>query len=230
MFHYPGDKPVKDLWRIFKIMAEFVEGFEELGAIGPAVSMFGSSRARSDDPYYKLAEETAYELGKAGFGVITGGGGGIMEAANKGAARAGAKSIGLNIELPMEQIPNKYQNMSLNFRYFFTRKVMFLKYAHGFIVLPGGYGTMDELFESLVLIQTLRQASFPVLLMGSDYWQGLINWIKETMLAGHSYISRKDIDVYVMVDDPKEAAQIIVDFRESEGRAGFEMPTFRRDT
>ncbi len=230
MMQYPGDKPVKDLWRIFKIMAEFVEGFEELSTIGPAVSMFGSARAEPDDPYYSLAEETAYEIGKAGFGVITGGGGGIMEAANKGASRAGAKSIGLNIELPMEQIPNKYQNMSLNFRYFFTRKVMFLKYAHGFIVLPGGYGTMDELFESLVLIQTLRQASFPVLLMGSDYWRGLIKWIKEAMLAGHAYISPKDIDDFVMVDDPKQAAQILVDFREAKGKAGFEMPTLRKET
>jgi uncharacterized protein (TIGR00730 family) len=230
MIKYPGDKPVKDLWRIFKIMSEFVEGFEELSAIGPAVSMFGSSRAKPDDPYYKLAEQTAFELGKAGFGVITGGGGGIMEAANKGAARAGAKSIGLNIELPREQIPNDYQNISLNFRYFFTRKVMFLKYAHGFIALPGGYGTMDELFESLVLIQTLRQASFPVILMGSNYWQGLIKWMNETMLAGHAYISSEDLDDFVMVDDPKEAAQIIVDFRKAEGRAGFEMPTMGKES
>jgi uncharacterized protein (TIGR00730 family) len=230
MIKYPGDKPVKDLWRIFKIMSEFVEGFEELSAIGPAVTMFGSSRATPDDPYYKLAEQTAFELGKAGFGVITGGGGGIMEAANKGAAQAGAKSIGLNIELPREQIPNDYQNVSLNFRYFFTRKVMFLKYAHGFIVLPGGYGTMDELFESLVLIQTLRQASFPVILMGSDYWQGLIKWMKETMLAGHAYISSKDLDDFVIVDDPKKAAQIIIDFRQAEGRAGFEMPTIGEES
>jgi len=230
MMEFSGDKPVKDLWRIFKIMAEFVEGFEELGTIGPAVSMFGSSRAKPDDPNYKLAEETAYQLGKAGFGVITGGGGGIMEAANKGAARAGAKSIGLNIELPIEQIPNEYQNMSLNFRYFFTRKVMFLKYAHGFIVLPGGYGTMDELFESLVLIQTLRQASFPVVLMGSDYWRGLVDWMKKTVLADHGYISPRDINDFVVVDDPKEAAQIIVDFREAEGQVGFKMPTLRRDS
>lgn len=229
MMKYPGDKPVKDLWRIFKIMAEFVEGFEELGAIGPAVSMFGSARAKPQDSYYKLAEQTAYEIGKSGFAVITGGGGGIMEAANKGAARAGGKSIGLNIELPMEQIPNDYQNMSLNFRYFFTRKVMFLKYAHGFVVLPGGYGTMDELFESLVLIQTLRQASFPVILMGSDYWQGLIKWIKETMLAEHGYISDTDLDDFVVIDDPKEAAQIIVDFRKSKGRAGFEMPKMGKE-
>jgi uncharacterized protein (TIGR00730 family) len=224
MNHYPGNKPVQDLWRIFKIMAEFVEGFEELGSIGSAVSMFGSSRAKPTDPYYSLAEETAYEIGKAGFAVITGGGGGIMEAANKGAKRAGAKSIGLNIELPMEQVPNEYQNISLSFRYFFIRKMMFLKYAHGFVVLPGGYGTMDELFESLVLIQTLRQASFPVLLMGTDYWQGLVEWIKQTMLAKHKYISPEDLDDFTMVDDPKKAAQIIVDFRESKGKVGFELP------
>ena len=153
-----------------------------------------------------------------------------MEAANKGAARAGAKSIGLNIDLPREQIPNDYQNVSLNFRYFFTRKVMFLKYAHGFIALPGGYGTMDELFESLVLIQTLRQASFPVILMGSEYWQGLIEWMKETMLAGHAYISQNDLGDFVVVDDPKEAAQVIVDFRKGEGKAGFEMPAMGKES
>jgi uncharacterized protein (TIGR00730 family) len=168
------DKPVKDLWRIFRIMAEFVEGFDELTSIGPAVSIFGSARAESSDPYYKLAETTAAQIVRAGFAVITGGGGGIMEAANKGAREAGGKSIGLNIELPMEQVPNEYQNLSLNFKYFFCRKVMFLKYAHGFVVFPGGYGTMDEFAESIVLIQTLRQASFPVILMGSEYWKGLI--------------------------------------------------------
>lgn len=221
-----GERPIKDLWRIFKIMSEFVEGFEELGNIGPAVTIFGSARAQVEEKYYKLAEQTASEVAKAGFAVITGGGGGIMEAANKGAALAGGKSIGLNIELPHEQVPNDYQNMSLNFRYFFTRKVMFLKYAHGFIVLPGGYGTMDEFFESLVLIQTFKQASFPVILMGSDYWEGLIKWIKKAMLTEHKYISPEDIDVFAMVDDPKEAARIISDFREAEGDVGFQFPTF----
>jgi uncharacterized protein (TIGR00730 family) len=223
-----GDKPVQDLWRIFKIMSEFVEGFEELGNIGPAVTIFGSARAKPTEKYYELAEDTAAEIAKAGFAVITGGGGGIMEAANKGAAKVGGKSIGLNIELPYEQVPNEYQNMTLNFKYFFTRKVMFLKYAHGFIVLPGGYGTMDEFFESLVLIQTFKQASFPVLLMGSDYWDGLIKWVKEKMLAEHDYISPEDIDVFKMVDDPKQAVQIIVDFKEAEGRGGFELPTMRQ--
>ena len=220
-----SDKPVKDLWRIFKIMSEFVEGFEELGAIGPAVSIFGSARAKPGDKHYQLAEQTASELAKAGFAVITGGGGGLMEAANKGAKLAGGESIGLNIELPMEQIPNEYQNMSLSFKYFFIRKVMFLKYAHGFIVLPGGYGTMDEFFESLVLIQTLKQASFPVILMGSDYWKGLVDWIKQTMLKEHRYISPEDIDDFTIVDDPKKVAQIISDFRKAEGKVGFDLPT-----
>jgi len=223
-----SERPIQDLWRIFKIMAEFVEGFEELGSLGPAVSMFGSARTKPGGKYYSLAEQTAYEISKSGFAVITGGGGGIMEAANKGAARAEGKSIGLNIELPMEQVPNEYQNIVLNFRYFFIRKVMFLKYAHGFIVLPGGYGTMDELIESLVLIQTLKQASFPIILMGSDYWAGLIKWIKEVMLDKHSYISPEDLDVFTMVDDPKEATQIIVDFREGEGVSGFQMPNHAR--
>ncbi|MHC4125840.1 MAG: LOG family protein [Planctomycetota bacterium] len=219
------DKPVKDLWRIFRVMAEFVEGFDELGTIGPAVSFFGSSRAKPEERYYKLAVRTAFEIAKADFAVITGGGGGIMEAANKGAAEAGGKSIGLNIEIPLEQIPNKYQNLSLHFRYFFCRKVMFLKYAHGFIVFPGGYGTMDEFYESLVLIQTLKQASFPVILMGSDYWGGLIDWMKETMLGKHNYISPEDMDVFTLVDEPEAATKIIVDFKEAKGRVGIDLPS-----
>ena len=216
--------PIQDLWRIFRIMAEFVEGYEELGNIGPAVSFFGSSRAKPGQQYYQLAQKTASDVAKAGFAVITGGGGGIMEAANKGAADAGGKSIGLNIELPMEQVPNDYQNLSLHFRYFFCRKVMFLKYAHGFIVFPGGYGRMDEFFESLVLIQTLKQASFPVILMGSDYWAELVDWMQSTMLAKHGYISQEDMDVFTVVDKPEEAIKIIVDFRESEGHSGIELP------
>ena len=219
------DNPVKDLWRIFKIMAEFVEGFEELSSVGPAVSIFGSAREKPKTKYYKLAQETAADIAKAGFAIITGGGGGIMEAANKGAAQAGAKSIGLNIELPMEQLPNEYQNLSLHFRYFFCRKMMFLKYAHGFIVFPGGYGTMDEFFESSVLIQTLKQVSFPVILMGSEYWQGLIDWMKETMLGEHKYISPEDLDVFTIVDEPQAATRIIVDFKESEGRSGLDLPS-----
>jgi len=219
------DSPVKDLWRIFKIMAEFVEGFEELSSVGPAVSIFGSAREKPKTKYYKLAQETAADLARAGFAIITGGGGGIMEAANKGAVQAGGKSIGLNIELPMEQIPNEYQNLSLHFRYFFCRKVMFLKYAHGFIVFPGGYGTMDEFFESSVLIQTLKQVSFPVILMGSEYWQGLMDWMKETMLGEHKYISPEDLDVFTIVDEPQAATRIMVDFKESEGRSGLNLPS-----
>jgi len=183
------DSPVRDLWRIFRVMAEFTEGFEELASVGPAVSIFGSARSKPDDPYFKLAEQTASELANAGFAVITGGGGGIMEAANKGAADAGGQSIGLNIELPM-----------------------------------GGYGTMDEFFESLVLIQTLKQATFPVILMGSDYWAGLVDWIKTRMLGEHKYIAPEDLDVFTMADDPKDAVKIIVDFKEGPGRSGIELP------
>lgn len=218
------ESPVKDLWRIFRIMAEFTEGFEELASVGPAVSFFGSSRAKPQQKYYKLAQQTAFEIAKAGFAVITGGGGGIMEAANKGATQAGGRSIGLNIELPLEQVPNEYQNLSLNFRYFFCRKVMFLKYAHGFIVVPGGYGTMDEFTEALVLIQTLRQAYFPVILMGSEYWDGLITWMKQKMLQEHRFISPEDLNVFTVVDEPKAAAKIIVEFKEAEGRGGIELP------
>jgi uncharacterized protein (TIGR00730 family) len=222
------DTPVRDLWRIFRIMAEFVEGFDELASIGPAVSIFGSARLKPGDEYYELADRTAREIVKAGFAVITGGGGGIMEAANKGAA--GGKSIGLNIELPLEQIPNDYQNFSLHFRYFFCRKVMFLKYAHGFIVFPGGYGTMDEFFEALVLIQTLKQASFPVILMGSKYWEGLLEWMKEKMLEEHQHISPEDMDVFTVADEPEAAVKIIIDFKRHEGRGGIYLPPGMKKT
>ena len=214
----------EETWRIFRIMAEFVEGFDELANIGPAVSIFGSARTAPDDPYYDLAVETAREVGKAGFSVITGGGGGIMEAANKGAAEVGVKSVGLNIELPFEQKPNEFQDLSLDFRYFFCRKVMFLKYAHGFVVMPGGFGTMDEFFESLVLIQTFKQAHFPVICMGHDFWDGLIDWIKDVLLKQHGYISPEDMDVFTVCDDPKEAARIIKDFHSSNGRSGIAQP------
>lgn len=224
------NNPVKDLWRIFKIMSEFVEGFEELSTVGPAVSIFGSARVKPKDPYYKLAYETAWDVAKAGFAVITGGGGGIMEAANKGAADAGGISVGVNIELPQEQIPNEYQNISLHFKYFFCRKVMFLKYAHGFIVLPGGYGTLDELFEALTLIQTLKQASFPVILMGSDYWDGLLGWMKEKMLRECKYISPEDLSMFTVVDEPASATRIITEFRESEGRGGLDLPSSVKKT
>jgi len=218
------DKPVRDLWRLFRIMAEFTEGFEELASVGPAVSIFGSARTHPGHPHYHLAEATARKLVQAGFAIITGGGGGIMEAANKGAAEAGGTSIGLNIEIPEEQIPNEYQNLSLHFRYFFVRKVMFLKYANGFIAFPGGYGTMDEFFEAAVLIQTLRQAHFPVVLMVSDYWNGLIEWMKQKMLNEHGFISPEDFDVFTVQDDPDAAVRIIVEFKETQGRGGLAMP------
>jgi uncharacterized protein (TIGR00730 family) len=217
-------QPVEDLWRIFRIMSEFVEGFQELSTVGPAVSFFGSARIDMEHRHYKLAEKTAYEIAREGFAVITGGGGGIMEAANRGAVAAGGKSVGLNIELPKEQIPNEYQNIALDFRYFFCRKVMFLKYAHGFIVFPGGYGTMDEFFESVVLIQTLRQASFPVVLMCSEYWQGLIDWMKKKMLQEYGFIAEKDLHVFSVVNEPQEAVKIITDFRAAEGQAGLQLP------
>jgi len=218
------DRPVKDLWRMFRIMAEFTEGFDELTSIGPAVSFFGSARTEPSHPHYQLACETASEISKAGFAVITGGGGGIMEAANKGAAEAGGTSIGLNIEIPMEQMPNEYQNLSLSFRYFFCRKVMFLKYAHGFVVMPGGFGTMDEFFESLVLIQTLKQAHFPIICMDHKFWDGLMDWIKETLLKQHGYISPEDLDVFSVVDTPEEAVKVITDFHSKNGRGGLKQP------
>jgi uncharacterized protein (TIGR00730 family) len=217
-------QPVEDLWRIFRIMSEFVDGFQELSMVGPAVSFFGSARIDREHKYYKLAQKTAYEVAREGFAVITGGGGGIMEAANKGAVAAGGKSVGLNIELPKEQIPNEYQNISLRFRYFFCRKVMFLKYAHGFIVFPGGYGTMDEFTEALVLIQTLRQVSFPVILMGSDYWKGLLDWMRNKMQAEQDFILPQDLNVFSVVDEPEKAAQIIVKFRESAAPSGLQLP------
>ncbi|MBE0537578.1 MAG: TIGR00730 family Rossman fold protein [Phycisphaerae bacterium] len=216
--------PSEEPWRIFRIMAEFVEGFEELSSVGPAVSIFGSARTPKGHRYYDLAHETAYQIAKQGFAVITGGGGGIMEAANKGAKDAGGRSIGLNIELPMEQVPNIYQNLTLQFKYFFCRKVMFLKYANGFVVMPGGFGTMDELFESLVLIQTLKQVYFPVILMGSDFWKGLLDWVKDAMLDQEGYISPDDLNVYTVEDDPAKVAKILVDFRETNGRGGFAQP------
>jgi len=209
----------EETWRIFRIMAEFVEGFEELATIGPAVSIFGSARTSLDHPHYKMAEDTAAGLAKAGFAIITGGGGGIMEAANKGAFKAGGTSVGLNIELPMEQIPNKFQTLSLHFRYFFCRKVMFVKYAHGFIVLPGGFGTLDELYEALVLVQTLKQASFPVILMGSEYWKGMLDWIDRKMLQETSYVSDEDLSIFQIVDEPQHAVEIVVNYQKERLKA-----------
>jgi uncharacterized protein (TIGR00730 family) len=202
------DLTIKDTWRIFLIMAEFVEGFEVMPDVFPAVTIFGSARSRPNSVPYKEAEETARLLVQSGFNVISGGGSGIMEAANKGAATAGGKSVGLHIHLPKEQKPNKYANVPLNFKYFFIRKVMFVKYAVAYIIMPGGFGTLDELFESLTLIQTHRIKSFPVILMDSKYWNGLIDWIKETVLKEKN-ISKSDLDIFRVVDTPEEAVSII---------------------
>lgn len=195
-----------DSWALFKIMAEFVEGYEKMSRIGPCVSIFGSARTQTDSPYYQMAEEIAYQLTQIGFGVITGGGPGIMEAANKGAKRGKGKSVGIGIVLPFETGLNQYvdYDFSINFSYFFARKVMFVKYAQGFIVLPGGLGTLDELFEALTLVQTQKTGRFPIVLVGSEYWSGLIDWLREKTLQD-GYISEKDFDLYRIVDTPEEA-------------------------
>jgi uncharacterized protein (TIGR00730 family) len=204
---------IKDLWRVFRIMSEFVNGFEVMSMAGPCVSIFGSSRTPETDPNYKLAADTAAELVQRGYGVITGGGPGIMEAANKGAQAAGGKSVGLNIVIPHEQEANPYvdRDMLLNFDFFFVRKVMFTKYSQGFIVMPGGFGTLDELFEALTLIQTKKSGEFPVVLVGIDFWSGLIDWLKKRMLAAGN-ISESDLSLFHVVDEPTEAVKIIDDF------------------
>lgn len=203
-----------DSWKIFKIMSEFVNGFERMQQIGPCVSIFGSARTKSENKYYQLAEEIAYKLTQEGYGVITGGGPGIMEAANKGAKRGGGNSVGLNINLPFEQKPNDYidRDKSIDFNYFFVRKTVFLKYSQGFIGMPGGFGTIDELFESLTLVQTNKIAEFPVVLVGKEYWQGLIDWIKTTMLHEEHNINESDLDLFKIVDTADEAVKHIVDF------------------
>ena len=203
-----------DSWQIFKIMSEFVEGFDSMSKIGPCVSVFGSARTKPENQYYQIAEEIGYLLTQKGYGVITGGGPGIMEAANKGAKRGKGKSVGLNIELPFEQSHNQFidNDKLLNFDYFFVRKVMFVKYAQGFIVLPGGVGTLDELFEAITLIQTEKIGRFPIVLVGSSYWQGLLDWIKVTMLESEHNISPEDLDLFNIVDTPTEAVEIIEEF------------------
>ncbi|MFC7522799.1 MULTISPECIES: TIGR00730 family Rossman fold protein [Parapedobacter] len=204
---------VKDSWQIFKIMAEFVDGFEKLAKIGPCVSMFGSARTPQDHKNYQLAEDIARLLTERGYGVVSGGGPGIMEAANKGAYEAGGKSVGINIELPFEQFHNPYidRDKLLQFNYFFVRKVMFMKYSQGFIVLPGGFGTMDELFEAITLIQTGKIARFPIVLVGQDYWGGLFDWVKNRMLE-EGNISPEDLNLYRLVDTAEEAAGHIFRF------------------
>ncbi|MFA4889499.1 MAG: TIGR00730 family Rossman fold protein [Candidatus Omnitrophota bacterium] len=201
----------EDTWRMFRIMAEFVDGFEVLSKVGRAVSIFGSSRSGADNKYYKLAEETAYLLAKSGYAIITGGGPGIMEAGNKGALRAKGHSIGLNIQIPMEQKANPYIDTLLDFRYFFVRKVMFVKYAKAFVIFPGGYGTLDECFEALNLIQTERIAKFPVVLFGSDYWKNILVWLKDTVLKSGN-ISPQDLGLFKVTDSPKEVLAIIKKF------------------
>ena len=203
-----------DSWQIFKIMSEFVQGFETMSKIGPCVSVFGSARTKPDNKYYMQAEEIGYLLTQSGYGVISGGGPGIMEAANKGASRGEGKSVGLNIELPFEQSSNPYidNDKLINFDYFFVRKVMFVKYAQGFIVLPGGVGTLDELFEAITLIQTQKIGKFPIVLVGKTYWEGLLEWIKEVMLDKEKNISVEDLELINIVDTPVEAVDIINDF------------------
>jgi len=198
----------QESWRMFHIIAEFVEGFDTLAKYHPAVSIFGSTRARPGDEVYQKAERIGQLLAENGFSVITGGGPGAMEAANKGAAQAGGKSIGLNIELPLEQKPNPYANITLKYRYFFVRKVMFVKYAVAYIILPGGFGTMDELFESVTLIQTHKIKPFPVILVGSNYWKGLLDWIKEVVLK-EGRIAQEDLGICQLIDEPEEIVRTI---------------------
>jgi uncharacterized protein (TIGR00730 family) len=199
---------INESWRVFRIMAEFVEGIETLSDVNNAVTIFGSARVKPDDIYYQKTENLTRLLVQNGFSVITGGGGGIMEAANKGAGEAGGKSVGMNIQLPFEQKPNPYANIHLHYKYFFIRKVMFVKYAIAYVILPGGFGTMDELFEALTLIQTKRIKSFPLILMGSEYWQGLLDWLKKTMLREDKILAG-DLDLIQVVDEPEEVVKLI---------------------
>jgi uncharacterized protein (TIGR00730 family) len=203
-----------DSWRVFKIISELVEGFEKLARIGPCVSIFGSARTHHNDKYYRLAEDIAFRLVQKGYGVITGGGPGIMEAANKGAKRGNGKSAGINIDLPFEQKPNSYIDADklITFDHFFVRKVMFMKYAQGFIVLPGGFGTFDELFEAITLIQTRKIGKFPIILVGKKYWKGLIEWIKKEMMGEEHNISEDDLTLFTLVDTSKEAVDAVVKF------------------
>ena len=202
---------VKDSWRLFHIMAEFVEGFENLSEVHPAVTVFGSARAKKGDQLYKTAYELAKVLARNGFNVITGGGPGVMEAVNKGAKEEGARSVGINIELPYEQKPNPYITVPLSFKYFFVRKVMFIKYAIAYLVLPGGFGTLDEVFEAITLIQTNKIRPFPVILVGSDFWASLVGWMREHMLE-RGMISKEDLDIFRIMDDPEEIVSYIKKF------------------
>ncbi len=207
--HYPiDDLTVRESWRLFRIMAEFVDAFETMAEIYPAVSIFGSSRVGPNDPLYEKARSVARLFAEDGFHVITGGGPGLMEAANRGAAEGGARSVGLNIQLPMEQAPNPHANVRLDFRYFFIRKVIFVKYAQAYVVFPGGFGTLDELFEALTLIQTDRIKPFPVILVGNNYWKGLLDWLREQLLETGK-ISPEDLDLIQLIDDPGEVVAAV---------------------
>jgi uncharacterized protein (TIGR00730 family) len=205
---------ISDSWRIFKIVSEFVEGFEKLARIGPCVSIFGSARTTPENKYFKLAEEIAYKLTQHGYGIITGGGPGIMEAGNLGAKKGGGSSVGINIALPFEQQPNMFidPDKLITFDHFFVRKVMFMKYAQGFIVLPGGFGTLDEMFEAITLIQTQKIGRFPIVLVGKEYWSGLISWIKDVLLDDESNISPDDMELFTVVDTADDAVEIIINF------------------
>jgi uncharacterized protein (TIGR00730 family) len=217
-----------DPWRVFRIMSEFVDGFDALSQIPPSIAIFGSARTKPDDPHYIAAVETARLLAKAGFGIITGGGPGIMEAGNKGAQEGGNVSIGCNIELPFEQGSNPYLDISLDFRYFFVRKTMFVKYAEAFVIFPGGFGTMDELFEALTLIQTKKVNHFPVILYDSKYWAGLINWIRDTMLPSNK-VNTDDLGLFMLSDDPREICKIVIDAYQESYRQHRTNPVSHRE-
>ena len=220
---YVIDALAVDSWRLFRIMGEFVQGFEEMADIGKAVTIFGSARFRSDHPYYQKAEELSRQLADNGYAVITGGGPGIMEGGNKGAFEAGGRSFGLNIDLPHEQAPNSYQTDSLSFRYFFTRKVMLVKYSTAFVVFPGGFGTIDELFEALTLIQTKKIKPFPVYLIGVEFWRGLLQWIQSTLVRMGT-VSPEDMHLFKVLDDTSEIPAEIDKYYLSENHGGFNLP------
>jgi uncharacterized protein (TIGR00730 family) len=205
------DITVRDTWRLFHIIAEFVEGFENLAETQPAISIFGSARCKEGDPLYTKTYELAKLIAKSGFNIITGGGGGVMEAANKAAAEEGVKSVGVNIKLPFEQKPNPYSNLKLAFRYFFVRKVMFIKYAMAYIVMPGGFGTLDECFEALTLIQTRKIKPFPVILVDSSYWKGILDWMNEKLVTDN-LISKEDLHIFKLMDDPEEIVEYVKRF------------------
>ncbi len=209
-----NDVKAQNSWHIFKIMSEFVEGFEKMTRIGPCVSIFGSARTKSENKYYQIAEDIAFKLVQHGYGIITGGGPGIMEAANKGARKGNGKSVGLNIDLPFEQKHNEFidSDKCINFDYFFVRKTIFLKYSQGFVAMPGGFGTLDELFEAITLVQTNKIAQFPVVLVGKDYWNGLFQWLKLTVLEEEKNIHEADLEVFKIVDSADEAVDYIIDF------------------